>query len=605
MCQPQTTLTALLAAALVAAGACSGGGGGGGDGGPGGGPDGTLGDVAAPDVDGEPVADHRRPSWVWTVPDGATGFRARIDEGAWTEVDADITWWTSIDALGNGAHTFQVAARDGAGNYGPAGTFDTEVAPVSRAGDDFWGQARVMTTTSLGHACALSAHNAYVDDQATAAANLDGTLASVHAAQAAGADLIELDIVHAGGRVVIDHDDTGAQERAALADVLGDADLRGGDEIMFLEIKEQQPTDAFGREVLDTIAGMREDYGRAGRHVVLRAFDDIGENLDLLRALLDTPEYVLLRPYVRLSVLFRRDDATAAKIAAAAAAGYDMVELEYRSDGLMSHILRARALGLGTGIFTVPVEFGEVFVANAREVVDQITIEVPVALARSVVERSSSLFLVDASAAADETVESIPYRRSDAQKSDLAVNGDTEPALRVVGGEDPLPGGRLVFEAGASQAAELYDADAPAGQGVLIALSALLGTTALPDGETMVLASKTQTSGWTLELHNPAGGTATVLRFGVYVAGAYHYATVAASALTTERAHFITGAYDGDGGVRLWVDNDAAGVTSESTTGGITNNDLAALLGADPGEPRRFFFDGEIQLAIGQAWVAP
>jgi hypothetical protein len=56
----------------------------------------------------------------------------------------------------------------------------------------------------------------------------------------------------------------------------------------------------------------------------------------------------------------------------------------------------------------------------------------------------------------------------------------------------------------------------------------------------------------------------------------------------------------------MWIDNDESGVTATTATGGITNNDVPVILGADPqgGGAPRFFFDGEIQMALAEAWGA-
>lgn len=557
--------------------------------------------IAAPVVDGEPRADHRRPSWTWAVPAGATGFQVRLDGGAAEELDVTTTVYTARADLSDGAHTLSVRARDVEGRVGPAGTFETVVAV--RAG--FWRTDRVVATSPLGHQAAISAHNAYEDGLATESANLAETLRRVHAAQTAGADLIELDLVDAGGAPRVDHDDTGATARARLADVLDDAALRAGDQVLFLEIKETSPTEAFVRALLDLLKARRADYARAGRPVVLRAFHAVRANLDLARALLDTDEYVLLRPYVRLSVLFGRGAATRALVRAAVTSGYDMVELEYRSADWMTHAALARSLGLGVNLFTIPVAFGEVFVANARESVDAITVDYPIARARAVVTDDNAQVFVDASPLSDATVRSVPYLRERPPADSFAVNGAAEPLLRMGPESDPLFGGRLLFESSAARSAALYDADARPAEGVFVAVHARFSTLAIADGATSSVIAKTDSGAWGLELFNPSGAAETILRFGVFVAGAYRYATLPASALTTTRAYFITCAYDGDGGVRMWIDNDDSAVTITSATGGITNNDMPVVLGADP-QPAgpRFFFDGEIQMALVQAWGA-
>ncbi|UJR82562.1 hypothetical protein [Sandaracinus amylolyticus] len=558
--------------------------------------------IDAPIVDGEPRADHRRPSWTWSVPEGATAFRLRVDGGLWGDVPLATTTYTAITDLVDGRHTFEVQARDAMGGYGPSGTFETDV--VVREGGGWWRQDRVMATTPYEHVAAISAHNAYEDGLATAAENLDATLARMHAAQTAGADLIELDLVDGGEAVLIDHDDTGATARAALSDVLDDPMLREGDQVLFLEIKESTASEPFVRRLLDVIAAHRADYARAGRHVVLRAFHSVRTHLDMARALLDSDEYALLRPYVRLSVLFERNAATAELVSAAASNGYDMVELEYMTRELMTHVVRARALGLGVNVFTVPVAFGEVFVANARESVDAITVDYPVASARAVVEDDNALFFVDASRVTDASTTTIPWYRADTTAQSLAVGRAGAPLLRIGASTDALVFGHLVFESSATRAAPLYDADARAGEGVLLATVVRFARTTIADGTTMSVIAKSDTGAWALELFDAAGEPATVLRFGVYVGGGYQYATVPATALTTTRAHFVTCAYDGDGGVRMWIDDDDTAVTVVSTTGEIANNDVPATLGADPQADgtTRFHFDGAIQMALMQAW---
>lgn len=556
------------------------------------------GGIAAPNVEGHILADYSQPTWLWDTPLGATAFRARVDEGAWLELDLDTTWLTWPEPLDNGLRRFEVAARDSKGRYGPEGLFETEVARIVRSGDNFWHQERVMTTSPLDHPCAISAHNAYADDLLSAEANLSETLSLLHAAQAAGADLLELDVVYAGSKVLVDHNATGATNRASLADVLADEQLSAGNQILFLEIKETEPTEAFIRQLLDIVA----THARPGRHVALRAFHSVRANLDLAREVLDSREYLLLRPHIRLSVLFSRTQASPAEIAGAANAGYDMVEFDYQTPGLMSSVARARALGLGIGIYTIPVQFGEVFVSNARELVDVVTVDASISESRSVISRANPQFFIDISGQLDDTLASIPYLRVGSEPSALLVNSANAPLLRIGTVDTIFSGGHLVFNSAQTRAAPLYDADALDGRGVLVAVSARLASTTLADGATMSLIAKTEEGGWGLELHNPSGTDPTVLRFGVNVAGTYRYASLPASSLSTDKAYFITGAYDGDGGVRMWIDNDDSGVSVTYATGGILNNDSPVVLGADPGDPQRYYFDGEIQMALGQSW---
>jgi len=83
-----------------------------------------------------------------------------------------------------------VAAVTEAGGFGFLGMVREPLALIEREGDTWWRADRVMATSPLGHPAAISAHNAYEDGLATRAANLAETLRILHAAQAAGADLL-------------------------------------------------------------------------------------------------------------------------------------------------------------------------------------------------------------------------------------------------------------------------------------------------------------------------------------------------------------------------------------------------------------------------------
>lgn len=558
--------------------------------------------VGAPSVDGEPSADHRRPSWVWTLPDGAAGFRLRLDGGAWSEVPVATRVHTAASDLDDGEHLFEVQARDADGLYGPSGSFTTTVALITRPGDWWWRTSRTLATSPLGHVAAISAHNAYVDNQASPEANLSATLDKVHAAQAAGADLIELDVSDSAGVPRIEHNDTGSTACALLEGALDDPALQAGDQILFLEIKNQSPSEAFTRAVLDLLMARRAAYARAGRPVVLRTFYAHRETLNLARALLDSDEYVLLRPYVRLSVLFS-SDSTPERVREASTRGYQMVEFNYRNTAWLTHAALARSLGMASNLWTIPATFGEVYVANARESADAITVDYPIARARSVVQDTNAQLFFDASSVADASATSLSYYRTSSTPSTFPVNGSGQPRLVVSAADGPLFGGRLTFD-GSTQWASTYDADARPGEGVFLATLVRFGSTAIADGATSSVVAKTEVGAWGLELYNPSGSAPTVLRFAVRVGDAYQYASIPTSFLSTARAYFITCAYDGDGGVRMWIDNDDANVTIAMASGGIVNNDVPILIGADPqpGGNARYFFQGEIQLVLVQAW---
>ncbi len=121
-------------------------------------------------------------------------------------------------------------------------------------------------------------------------------------------------------------------------------------------------------------------------------------------------------------------------------------------------------------------------------------------------------------------------------------------------------------------------------------------------GETKAILNKSDSGAFALELFNPPDGP-TQLRFGVF-AGGYHYATFPASGLNSDDTYLLIGAYDGDGSVRLWVDNKPDSVTTNSASGGVGQNDSPVVLGADPqgATERGYFFSGKIQHAMVLSW---
>ena len=102
---------------------------------------------------------------------------------------------------------------------------------------------------------AISCHNCYTG-------SLTGTVDKLHAAQSDGADLLELDIKDEGGTVYVEHDDTGGTSGPHFSDVLADASLKSGNQILFIELKETNPTVDFVTSVLDQLAA--EGFGVSG-----------------------------------------------------------------------------------------------------------------------------------------------------------------------------------------------------------------------------------------------------------------------------------------------------------------------------------------------------
>lgn len=485
----------------------------------------------------------------------------------------------------------------------PLGWTD-DAANVTCDGQPYWhGVTRAIGKTPYGHATAISCHNCY-------AAGLAATLSKIHQAQADGADLIELDLKEQGGSVYVQHNDDGTTVGPKLPEVLADAQLKAGDQLLFLEFKETAPSDAFVTAVLDALAA--SGYGAAGRPVVLRAFDNVSESILIARRLLATGPYASLRPHVRLHVLFSQGDGTdigalQSRIGQWRAKGVHGVEFEYQTPNLPGAIGQARLLDLGTNVWTVPVSMGEVFVSSLRDEADALTVDYPVAKARAVVTDKNGLVYFNVWDQ-DSTAASLAWRRSDTTVFSAPVGGAGQPSwVQGAAGAD-LVGTVLRFDASQQQAIALYDADSDATAGYFVSAAVHFDQAIPADGDTLVLIGKADSGAFSLEVFNPAGGgnADAELRFGVYVDGAYRYATWPASGLTTNQSYLITGAYDGDGSVWLWVNNSSGSTTSAGPyAGGVVPNDSAVMVGADPqaGAAPRFFFSGKLQMALVQKWA--
>lgn len=563
-----------------------------------------------PEVQGEPSAGHPHPTWLWSLPEGAVVFRVRIDEGPWTELPVEVRSFTAPEPLEAGAHLFEVQAANADGLRSLSGTFETTVKYFTRPG--YWdGVSRDLAQTVLGNTAAISAHNCYLAfiDGPT---SLEATRTLIQEAVAGGADLIELDIKEEGGEIYVDHDDDGSVDGALLAEVLDLPELQDADQLLYIEIKETAPTEAFVAALLDILDVRRAHYARNGRPVVLRTFYSRLDNVSLARELLDGGGYPLIQEYVRLSVLFGKSDFPAlslfqTRISEMAEDGYGMVEFQYQTPNLFAKIAYARSLGLGLNLWTIPKTQGAVFIGALREEVDALTTDLAVATARIAVKRDDVLVYLntwDQTADGDE----IAWHQGAEGAVQGGINGTGQPAGAAWGTGEALFGTALEFDPDAEEYLPLYDADCAPDGGVLVTAAVRFDRLDLLDGETLAILAKSDMSGWTLELHDPPGAGGAELRFGVFVADQYRYATVPADwVLNTDAGFFIIGSFNGNGPVRLWVDNVGDSIVGDEATGGVVNNDSLLLLGADPqgDAPPRYHFDGAIQQAMVLRWDSP
>ncbi|WP_298929558.1 LamG-like jellyroll fold domain-containing protein [uncultured Ramlibacter sp.] len=466
-------------------------------------------------------------------------------------------------------------------------------APQSAvAPSTYWaGVNRALPVSPHGNTIAVSCHNCYGDTVAE-------TNAEVAIALARGFDLVEMDLtLHSNGQVYVEHNDS-ELAHGTLAATLANASLQASDRMLFLEVKEAYSTAALSDTMMLAVLRAVRDggYAAAGRPVFLRAFMD-GRHNHLVRAkaILAGSEFAGIRSQVRFHTLIQSDIRN--NIRATKTLGLHGVELEYRMANLYGALMQARLLGLGVGVYTAPASMGELYLSAMREDMDFITTDydrgasAAASSARALIQEATALAYVNT---AQQTGYPVNYKRTNTTDHTVASSGTT-PAFEqlAVGSDEDRVGGSMVF-AGA-QSLTTYDADNAAAGGFLV--TAVVNFDDLTSGATAAIVAKSDSGGFALE---QAG---TLLRFGVQVNGAYTYATAPLSGFDGTSSYFIVGAYDGNGAVRLWVNN-VEKTASASISGGVTANNSPVVIGADPqgATDRRYFFKGKVQQVMVQKW---
>ncbi len=458
----------------------------------------------------------------------------------------------------------------------------------------YWdGVSRSLPTSPLGNVVALSCHNCYGDTNAQ-------TQAQVAMALSRDLDLIEFDLtLHADGQVYVEHND-GEAAHGTFAAALANTGLQQSNRLLFLEIKEAYGTAAASDTLmLGVLRAVRDHgYAAAGRPVMLRAFmNSSNRHQHLVRAknLLALAEFAGIRDHVRFHTLLETNIRNG--IRATKNLGFHGVEFQYQMPSLFGALMQARLLGLGVGVYTAPASMGEVFLSAFREDVDFITTDYDrgatpkASSARALVQEGTSLVYMNTG---PQTAYPLAYRRTNTTDHLVGESNGT-PALEVlsVTSDEDRVGGSMVFEG--AQSVTTWDADNTSGAGFFV--TAVVNFDDLSSGATRSIVAKSDSGGFALE---QAGST---LRFGVHVGGGYTYATVPLSAFNGTDSYFIVGAYDGDGAVRLWVNNTQR-TPSASISGGVTLNNSPVVIGADPqgATNRRYFFSGKIQQVMVQKW---
>ncbi len=553
-----------------------------------------------PEVQGERSAGHYRPSWSWkqggTFP-ATTQYRYRLDGGAWTVTKKNV--FTPDVDLTEGEHLFEIQAAGIKGLWSPTTEFTTTIEFFEQKG--YWnGTERPLVESQLGKKVLLSAHNSYEEHLATPEKNLTKTFQIIHAAQEEQADAIELDIVSWDNILRVTHDDNCQAVKAArLSDVLADTKLREGNQLLYLEIKEVSPKAKKIRALLDLL--LKYGYATNGRPVALRSFatDKRRKNLSLLKTILKEPRYIHIQPYIRIHALLG-EEGSQKLIGELYEDGIDAVEIKHSRKNLFGMLIYAKALGMGTGVWSLGKKTE---VAAFRDAVDTMIIDLATDKARETIEKQNSLLFLNVW---NEEMQDgkIEYRKEGATTS-TSTSATGFPEFKWVGpGEDRF-GGSLTFEKKKKNAISFGDLENSPGKGIFLSLVVNFDDLCLKNGETASLVAKTDKSGFGLELYNPPGWfSPTLLRFVVHVNGQYRYATRPVGDLNQTDSYHIVAAYTGSGKVQLWVNGKASHVSSQNAFGGITRNNSPLLLGADPqgSFTRRFHFSGKIQKLNVQRW---
>ncbi|WP_165855682.1 hypothetical protein [Marinobacter sp. JSM 1782161] len=468
------------------------------------------------------------------------------------------------------------------------------------------GLDHAMIQTPMNNTTAVSAHNAYTEAHLAASLNLSGTLTKLSDAIDAGADLLELDLVYDGNdqMVKVSHNPgTLHSNKAVLDDVLSDAKLQGASQPLFLELKE---TSLMPDYVVGIIESLRNrGYLTEGRPVFLRSFASGRANLVYAQQYLAN-NYPNLAPYVHYSELYSSTSDLSglqSQVASARADGFDMVEFNYQTPNLGAHIQYAKSLDLGVGLWTIPSSMGEVGLTLFRDEVDEMTTDYDLASARQVVADSNQLLYFN-TADQDSGASSLSYYRTGAIAYSVSADGATAPSLSEAGTGSPFFGTVALFDNSEGDHLSFYDADQGSGNGYLVNALVQFNDLSVPDGATWAIVNKSDSAGFALELYNPSGIPGPVLRYGVHVDGAYRYVTYDASALGEGNSYYVTGAYDGNGGVRLYI-NSAQISAGNSFNTEVTRNNSPVVLAADPqgASDTRFHSNINVQMLSIQDWA--
>jgi hypothetical protein len=267
-----------------------------------------------------------------------------------------------------------------------------------------------------------------------------------------------------------------------------------------------------------------------------------------------------------------------------------------RTHSLLGVLTYARQLGLMVGVYPIPATDGAVVLGSLRNEVDLVSTDGTYADARASISGRTSLVYLN-TASQTQTPDSVRVFGSSTTTVVRSLVAPIAPRLLVEGPGEDRVGGFLFFRAAQRQRLPLFDAEPRAGAGLIVTAAVNFDTLVLDRGERQTIVSKAEQGGFLLEAANPTGAS-SVLRFCVYVSGAYRCATSPMSKLNGSQLYVITGTHDAQTGrINLWVDFDDRETTSPPrVSGDMGANSAPITVGAEPqGADARYFWSGKLQ----------
>ncbi|MCW8093441.1 hypothetical protein [Alteromonas sp. ASW11-130] len=502
-----------------------------------------------------------------------------------------------------------------------------------------WNLAGDIAVSPAGNKVAINCHNCYNGPQ-NQILTLAQANAKINTAIARGSNFIELDVGFDGQKMCVSHepasrvcstfDSSKSEYEPLLNDILANPTLLNSTASLAIEVKSitSGNTDGFVTEFLTVLSKPSfSKYFSNGREVLVRGFHyKIPTLLKIKNAAAQGTFGTLIANKLKYSVLYWGVNwGGLNSINALQSSIYNdvyknnlhFVEFKYQMKDLLGASQYAKSLGLGVGVGSIPVANGDAFVAALREEFDLVTSDYRVDYAKNVIKEKNLLAYLNAATCTNEFDNQLYFHVNYwGGAGTIARPVDRAPTSTLFGypqlhydskGQDRFSCS-LDFRTNQGlryRAVNLGQRSNTAGNGFLVSAYVNFDKLSNFSEGVMALVSKAESGGFALELANSGGKN--IIRFGVRVNGKYRYKTydIASTGLgglnqriNGSDGYFIVGAYDGDGGLYLWIDNKRDNSLSQYA-GGVESSNVNIFIGADPqpsaSRDTRFFFDGLIQ----------